>query len=633
MRKEGDREKIFTRRALMLGGGQLALFGVLASRMYYLQVIESDQYKMLADENRINLRLLPPPRGRIIDRFGIELANNERNYRVVLIPEQTEDVEMTLARLSELIPIPSHERRRILRDTKRMRSFVPISVTENLTWEQFSRINVASPDLPGIQPDVGEKRFYPHGEAFAHVVGYVAPVSEEELTDDPVLQLPGFRIGKSGIEKTRDLELRGSAGNSRVEVNAYGRVIRELARRDGEIGRDVRLTIDAKLQHYAIERFGDESGACVVMDIHGGEVLALVSNPAFEPNAFNIGLSRNEWQTLVRNPRKPLVNKAIGGQYPPGSTFKMVVAQAALEAGAIGFDHTAFCPGHMDLGDRRFHCWKRGGHGNMSLNSAIMQSCDVFFFDIAKRTGVDPIAAMARRFGFGETLGLEIGGEKAGLIPTKDWKLALTGVPWQKGETLNTGIGQGFVSATPLQMCVMAARLGSAGKAVVPRLIKDAAPATSATTGAVISANTGSGFASLGMSESALRVIRDAMHAVSNTPRGTAYRSRIKDKEFALAGKTGTSQVRRISKADRLSGRYKNKDKPWEERDHAIFVAYAPSHAPRYAISVVVEHGGSGSKAAAPIARDVLLYAQRRNPLAATPNDDVVILASEPAGG
>ena len=629
MRKEGDREKILTRRALLLGGGQLAMFGVLAARMYYLQVIESDQYKMLADENRINLRLLPPPRGRIIDRFGTELANNERNYRVVLIPEQTDDVEMTLARLSDLIPISSRERRRILRDTKRMRSFVPISVTENLTWEQFSRINVASPDLPGIQPDVGEKRFYPHGEAFAHVVGYVAPVSEEELTDDPVLQLPGFRIGKSGIEKTRDLELRGTAGNSRVEVNAYGRVIRELARRDGEIGRDVRLTIDAKLQHFAIERFGAESGACVVMDIHGGEVLALVSNPAFEPNAFNIGLSRDQWQNLVRNPRAPLVNKAIGGQYPPGSTFKMVVAQAALETGAIGFDHKVFCAGHMDLGDRRFNCWKRGGHGKMSLNSAIMQSCDVFFFDIAKRTGVDQIAAMAHRFGFGEALGLEIGGEKAGLIPTKDWKLALTGVPWQKGETLNTGIGQGYVSATPLQMCVMAARLGSGGRAVTPRLIKKSDSTIDA--GSEIGAQ--SGFASLGMSEPALRAIREAMHAVSNTPRGTAYRSRITDTEFALAGKTGTSQVRRISKADRLSGRYKNKNKPWEERDHAIFVAYAPSHAPRYAISVIVEHGGSGSKAAAPVARDVLLYAQRRNPLATTPNDDVAVPTTEAAGG
>ena len=629
MRKEGDREKILTRRALLLGGGQLAMFGVLAARMYYLQVIESDQYKMLADENRINLRLLPPPRGRIIDRFGTELANNERNYRVVLIPEQTDDVEMTLARLSDLIPISSRERQRILRDTKRMRSFVPISVTENLTWEQFSRINVASPDLPGIQPDVGEKRFYPHGEAFAHVVGYVAPVSEEELTDDPVLQLPGFRIGKSGIEKTRDLELRGTAGNSRVEVNAYGRVIRELARRDGEIGRDVRLTIDAKLQHFAIERFGAESGACVVMDIHGGEVLALVSNPAFEPNAFNIGLSRDQWQNLVRNPRAPLVNKAIGGQYPPGSTFKMVVAQAALETGAIGFDHKVFCAGHMDLGDRRFNCWKRGGHGKMSLNSAIMQSCDVFFFDIAKRTGVDQIAAMAHRFGFGEALGLEIGGEKAGLIPTKDWKLALTGVPWQKGETLNTGIGQGYVSATPLQMCVMAARLGSGGRAVTPRLIKKSDSTIDA--GSEIGAQ--SGFASLGMSEPALRAIREAMHAVSNTPRGTAYRSRITDTEFALAGKTGTSQVRRISKADRLSGRYKNKNKPWEERDHAIFVAYAPSHAPRYAISVIVEHGGSGSKAAAPVARDVLLYAQRRNPLATTPNDDVAVPTTEAAGG
>ena len=402
MRKEGDREKTLTRRALMLGAGQLTLFGVLASRMYYLQVIEADQYKMLADENRINLRLLPPLRGRIIDRFGVELANNERNYRVVLIPEQTKDVEQTLARLSELIPIPNHERRRILRDTKRMRSFVPISVTENLSWEQFSRINVASPDLPGIQPDVGEKRFYPYGPAFAHVAGYVAPVSEEELTNDPVLQLPGFRIGKSGIEKTLDLELRGTAGNSRVEVNAYGRVIRELARRDGEIGRDVRLTIDAKLQNYAIERFGDGSGACVVMDIHGGEVLALVSNPAFEPNAFNLGLSRNEWQALAGDERKPLSNKAITGQYPPGSTFKMVVAQAALEAGAIGTEHQVFCPGFVDLGDRRFHCWKKHGHGNMSMTSALQQSCDVFFFDIAKRVGVDRIAVMARRFGFGD---------------------------------------------------------------------------------------------------------------------------------------------------------------------------------------------------------------------------------------
>ena len=309
MRKDGSRKKMLTRRAFMLGGGQLALFGVLASRMYYLQVIESDQYKMLADDNRINLRLLPPPRSRIFDRFGVELANNERNYRVVLIPEQTEDVEMTLARLSELIEIPSHERQRILRDTERLRSFVPISVTENLTWEQFSRINVASPDLPGIQPDVGEKRFYPRGRTFAHVVGYVAPVSEEELTDDPVLQLPGFRIGKSGVEKARDLELRGTAGNSRVEVNAYGRVIRELARRDGGAGRDVHLTVDAKLQQFAVERIGEESGACVVMDVHGGEVLALVSNPAFDPNAFNLGLTWKEWQALVGDPKKPLIHK------------------------------------------------------------------------------------------------------------------------------------------------------------------------------------------------------------------------------------------------------------------------------------------------------------------------------------
>ena len=619
MRKDRGREKTLTRRAVMLGAGQLGLFTLLAGRMYYLQVVESDQYRMLADDNRINLRLLPPPRSRILDRFGVELAGNERNYRVVLVPEQTDDVEMTLARLSELVEIPDGERRRILRDAGRRRGFVPISVTENLTWEQFARVNVASPDLPGIQSEAGEKRFYPHGSAFAHVVGYVAPVSEEELTDDPVLQLPGFRIGKSGVEKSRDLELRGTAGNSRVEVNAYGRVIRELARRDGESGREVHLTVDAALQHFAIERMGEESGACVVIDIHGGELLALVSSPAFEPNAFNLGHSRAAWQALVDDPRKPLIDKAISGQYPPGSTFKMVVAQAALEADVIGFGHRVFCRGHLDLGDRRFHCWKRGGHGHMRLKAAIAESCDVFFYDIAKRAGVDRIASMARRFGFGEMLGMEIGGEQPGLVPDRDWKLAVTGVPWQQGETFNVGIGQGFVLATPLQLCVMAARLAS-GAAVAPRLIRQPGAADS-----------GVGFAPLGLSAPALRTIREAMHAACNSSRGTAYASRIEEPGMALAGKTGTSQVRRISKADRLAGRV-NEDRPWRERDHAIFVAFAPSHAPRYAISVVVEHGGSGSTAAAPIARDVLRYAQARNPLA-VPNADFAGLAGGAAGG
>ena len=620
MRKDRGREKILTRRAAMLGAGQLGLFTLLAGRMYYLQVVESDQYRMLADDNRINLRLLPPPRSRILDRFGVELAGNDRNYRVVLIPEQTDDVEMTLARLSELIEIPDGERLRILRDAGRRRGFVPVSVAENLTWDQFARVNVASPDLPGIQPEASERRSYPHGSAFAHVVGYVAPVSEEELTDDPVLQLPGFRIGKSGVEKSRDLELRGTAGNSRVEVNAYGRVIRELARRDGESGREVHLTVDAALQHFAIARMGEESGACVVIDIHGGELLALVSSPAFEPNAFNLGHSRAAWQALVDDPRKPLIDKAISGQYPPGSTFKMVVAQAALEAGVIGFGHRVYCRGHLDLGDHRFHCWKRGGHGHMRLKAAIAQSCDVYFYDIAKRVGVDRIASMARRFGFGEALGMEIGGEQPGMIPDRDWKLAVTGVPWQQGETFNVGIGQGFVLATPLQLCVMAARLAS-GTAVAPRLIRQPGAADS-----------GVGFAPLGLSPQVLREIRKAMHAVCNNSHGTAYASRIEDPGMALAGKTGTSQVRRISRADRLAGRVRNEDRPWRERDHAIFVAFAPSHAPRYAISVVVEHGGSGSKAAAPIARDVLRYAQARNPLA-VPKTDFAGLAAGAAGG
>ena len=612
MRREARRSKSFTRRAIILAGGQLALFGVLAGRLYYLQVIDADQYKMLSEENRINLVLLPPPRGRVLDRFGVQLAGNRQNYRALLVPEQTGDVGETLSRLGELVPIGDWERRRILREVERKRRFVPITVTENLSWAQFSRINVYSPDLPGIQPDVGETRHYPYGTAFAHVVGYVAPVSEDELGGDPLLELPGFRIGKNGIEREYDLDLRGKAGNSRVEVNAYGRVIRELARRDGEPGDDIVLTIDAGLQQFISNRLGQQSAACVVLDVHNGEVLALASTPGFDPNDFNIGLSQSTWRNLMDDARKPLINKAINGQYPPGSTFKMIVALAGLESGTLSESHRVFCPGFLTLGDRTFHCWKKQGHGEMNVTSGIEESCDVFFFDAAQRIGVDRIEAMARRFGFGETLGIELPSEKAGLLPTRAWKEAVYGVPWQRGETLNTGIGQGYVLATPLQLAVMAARLANGGNAVKPTLVRG----NSALAGEV--GGEAEGPPSLGLTRQALKLVQDAMVRVSNSPRGTAFASRVRHADFTIAGKTGTSQVRRISQIEREQKRPK-KDRPWAERDHALFVAYAPAEAPRYAIAVLVEHGGSGARTAAPIARDILLELRRRDPLARTP--------------
>ncbi len=608
MENINSRFKVLSRRATILAGGKLALFSILGGRMYYLQVLQADQYKMMADENRISLRLLSPTRGRILDRFGAELANSRQNYRVELIPEQTAAVEDTLIALARIVPISERNRRRVLREAKRKRSFVPITVAENLDWELFAQVNVHSPDLPGIQPDVGETRFYPHADAFAHTVGYVAAASEDEVGDDPLLQLPGFRVGKDGLERVFDAELRGAAGDNQVEVNAFGRVIRELNRNDGEPGEDLVLTVDAKLQEFAHKRLEGESASAVVLDVHTGDVLALVSTPGFDPNDFNVGLSQEKWQSLLDSPRAPLTNKTVAGQYPPGSAFKMVVALAALEAGVIGADHRVHCRGSTVLGNNEFHCWKK--HGTLNLVDAVAQSCDVHFYDIAKRTGIDRISEMAVRMGLGQTLGVGLPGEKPGLIPTRDWKLATYGVPWQQGETLNAGIGQGFVLTTPLQLAVMTARLVNGGFAVTPHLVR-------ALGGTEI--GTRESPATLGISQANLALMREAMAKVTSAPRGTAFASRIRDKKFAMAGKTGTAQVLRISKEEWLTGVRKNEDKKWIERDHALFVGYAPVSAPRYAVSVIVEHGGSGSKSAAPIARDILLESQKLDPISRAP--------------
>lgn len=601
------RIKTFTRRAALLGGAKLTLLGVLAGRLYYLQVVKAERYRVLADENRVNLRLLPPPRGRIFDRAGRVIAENKQNYRVVLVPELAGDVAKTLTAIHEIIPISDDERARILREVRHKRGFLPVTVREHLSWTQVSRIEVSTPYLPGVSIDVGQVRTYPYGASFAHVIGYVAAVSEKELTGDPVLELPDFRIGKNGMEKTHDLALRGRAGNLQVEVNAHGRVIRELARAEGERGSDVTLTIDHGLQDFAAARLGAQSASAAVIDIHGGDVLALVSTPSFDPNAFNQGLTRRQWSELVNNPRAPLINKAISGQYPPGSTFKLVVAMAALDAGVIGRGHTVWCPGHMKLGNRRFHCWKRGGHGRLALVKAIARSCDVYFYDIALKVGVERIAVMARRLGLGQTMDIDLPGERPGLIPTPDWKLATLGRRWQKGETLNVGIGQGFVLATPLQLAVMVARIANGGHAVTPHLTRGLGEGPNAGAWAAPPAD------SLGLSQSALAIVREGMNKVSNWRRGTAYRARIEDEGMALAGKTGTSQVKRITKKERDAGVIKNEDRPWKDRDHALFVAYAPVQAPRYAISIIVEHGGGGSKVAAPMARDILLKAQTRD--------------------
>ncbi len=593
-----DRLKVFTRRAIIVASIKGTLIAALASRMYYLQVIESSRFKKLADENRISIRLLAPVRGRIVDRFGEIMATNRADYRAYIIPEQTADVAATLDALAKIIPIDDSDRTRILATSRRQRSFFAVPVAENLSWDDFARINIASPDLPGVQPDVGTTRYYPYRDLTAHLLGYVGAPNEEEAGNDPLLHLPSFKIGKNGLERTFDAPLRGVAGNMKVEVNAYGRVIRELDQEEATPGAELKLTIDLGLQKFAAERISAESASVIVMDIHSGDVLAFASMPAYDPNDFNVGIRQDTWKTLLGDIRKPLVDKIVQGQYPPGSTFKMVVAMAALESGVVNAAHEVYCPGKRRLGNHVFHCWKREGHGTQNMIGGIRNSCDVYFYDLAERTGVDAIAAMARRFGLGEAFDIGVPHTASGLVPSMAWKQKRFGVPWQKGETLIVGIGQGYILTTPLQLAVMTARIANGGYAVMPRLVRPKKAAKPSR---------------IEVSDYALSVVRQGMVEVTTSARGTAYGARITEDGYSMAGKTGTAQVRRISKEERATRVIKNEDKPWIERDHALFVGFGPIENPRYAIAVVVEHGGSGSKAAGPIARDILLEAMRRN--------------------
>lgn len=613
MKRETSRRTRFTRRALLLGGGQLGLLALLAGRLYQLQVVEAEKYVTLAEENRISLRLIAPPRGRILDRHGAPIAGNRENFRAMLVAEQAPDVQATLATFTELVPLTEAELARIERDTRRQRRFVPVNVRDFLSWDDMARLEVNAPDLPGILIDRGATRLYPGGEEFAHVLGYVAPPAEADLEadQDPLLALPGVRIGRAGIEKVHDRVLRGRAGAIQLEVNAVGRVIRELSRQEGTPGQDVSLSVDADLQRFAMQRIGGESAAAVVLDARNGEVMVMASSPSFDPGVFNSGVSQAQWRTWMANRRKPLTNKAISGLYAPGSTFKMVVALAALEANVLVPNERITCNGYVELGDARFHCWKKEGHGGMDLRAGLKQSCDVYFYEVARRLGIDRVAAMANRFCLGVDTGIELQGARAGLMPTRAWKLGATGVAWQQGETLIHGIGQGFIQSTPLQLATMTARLAT-GRAVKPHL-------TRAIGGVVARGDRAEDWPVIGVSERNLRLVREAMNAVVNEPGGTAYASRLPDRQL-MAGKTGTTQVRRISMADRQRGvPHSAASVPWEFRDHALFVAYAPYDNPAYAIAVIIEHGGGGSTAAAPVARDVMAEVLARDPARRAP--------------
>ncbi|WP_417628501.1 penicillin-binding protein 2 [Pararhodobacter aggregans] len=598
-----DSARVISRRAMLMGGAQMVFAGALVLRMRNLQLGQAEEFRLLADENRINIRLLPPSRGLIVDRNGTLLAGNVQNYRIVLVREDAGEPRAALERLAQLIPLSADEIDRAEREIMRHRPFVPVTIVDQLNWEEVARVAANAPAMPGITPEVGFNRHYPFGAEFAHSVGYVGPVSEADLaareTPEPLLMIPRFQIGKIGVEREYEETLRGTAGHRRVEVNAVGREMRELDRQEGDPGSTLQLTLDRQLQAFTLARLGEDSAAAVVLEVQTGNVLALASAPSFDPNLFVRGISVADYGGLRDNDHRPMSNKTVQGAYPPGSTFKMVTALAAFEAGLATPDERVYCPGYIEAAGRRFHCWNRGGHGRVNLTSALSESCDVFFYDMAQRVGIDRINAMAERLGLGIRYDLPLSGISSGLNPSREWKRERRGAEWVVGDTINASIGQGYVLATPLQLAVMTARLAT-NRAILPRLvhaiddieqpIPDQPP--------------------LGLSAAALAQVQRGMWEVSNAQRGTAYGSRIVDANLRMAGKTGSSQVFSITAAERAAGVRRQDQLPWNRRDHALFVCYAPDTDPRYAVSVVVEHGGGGSSVAAPIARDIILAAQ-----------------------
>lgn len=593
MNRNGEKSRVVERRTLVVIAFNLLAFAVIVARLYFLQVKEADKYKMMSDENRISTRFLVPPRGLIFDRNGEIIAKNEQDFQALMVAEQTPDIAETLKTFKQIVPLTEGEEQKIRKDLKNKRRFIPIKLKDNLSWNEVSKILLHAPDLPGVEINEGLSRYYPYADIYAHVLGYVGPVSDKDKKDNPLYMVPGFKIGKSGLERYFDYKLQGKGGTIKLEVNAYGRVMNEIERNSGEEGQSLTLTLDARLQRAAYEAFGEESGAAVVLNVRTGEILALVSTPSFDPNLFTNGISYKHWNALLKNERTPLVNKAVSGQYSPGSTFKVVVALAALEAGVIDLNTRFNCSGGLDVGNIRFHCWRHSGHGSLNVVEALKHSCDIFFYETAMKLGIDKIHDMAVKLGMGNVLEVGLDNEKAGIIPTKAWKKARFGTSWTQGDAANSGIGQGYVLVTPLQLATMLARVVNGGYAVQPTFIKPTEKELSK-------------IKRLDISTKNIEIVKRGMFEVVNGTGGTAGRARFNINGAMMGGKTGTTQVRRISMKERNSGILRDEQLPWRLRNHALFIGFTPVDNPRYSVAVIVEHGSSGSGVAAPIASKIL---------------------------
>lgn len=582
----------FSRRALLVGAGQAGLFGLLGWRLHQLQILDSSDYRLLSDENRMTMQLVAPSRGAIYDRFGTVIAEDRENLRVLVVPAFCKSLSGTLDALATVVPVSTATRDRVARSARRQSGYYPVLVTEGLSWRQFALLNVLAPQIPGMRTDRSGYRLYSHSRPMAHVVGYVGMAGTEEVNDDPVMRLPGFRTGRTGVEKTFDRELRGSPGSIKYEVDVRGRVVRELGSRPSTKGTDIVLTIDHHLQTVALDRIKDHRVASiVVIDVVTGGILVMASTPTFDPNDVAFKVDMEKWRELGRNPDHPMHNRAVRGQYPPGSTFKVVTALAGLSAGVIDEHETMRCPGSYAVGRKRFRCWKSHG-GGIDVHQALKQSCDVYFYETAKRMGIDHLALVARELGLGQTYDCGLPGQKPGLIPDRAWKRANLFDAWYPGETVIAGIGQGFVSTTPLQLAVMTARVAT-GRAVRPKLVMSSRDHTEP-------------WPLLNLDPAHLEIVRNGMIAVVNEKGGTAGRSALKLGDVQMAGKTGTSQV--------VSSHNEHKLSAYERETHALFIAFAPANAPRYAAACVVEHGGGGSRAAAPVVSDVMTELLLRDP-------------------
>ena len=615
------------RRMFIIGAAKFIVFTGIIARLFSLQITENKKYLTLSDKNRLREWRLPPVRGEFLDYFGNVIAGNLKVYQLHIIPEEVEDFKYLMVRLKEILSLNNNEFKKIIKKKNSQKSWETLIISKNLTWDQFTKINYFLHDLTGAKPVLSVSRNYPFNENYTHILGYVSEASEKDILNNALIKskhVPGLKVGKTGLEKTFENELIGTNGIQRYEVNAYGKRISQLDHTDGINGKTIQLTIDTEIQKFCGELLKNVSGSISIMDIYTGEIVAMQSSPSFDPNLFLFGIKQDDWQLIRNNPLKPLINKTLSGLYSPGSTFKPIVALSALENKIIDENFKVNCKGKIEMYGQTYHCWKKKGHGVVNLKSAMKQSCDTYFYEIARKLGVDRLKKTSIKFGLGEKVLKEnFNNEKKGLVPDTKWKKNNLGKNWVIGETLIAGIGQGYIQTTPLQLCQMTAQLANGGFKIYPKIIVDEKSKTAEEIKLIMDKNSKDlnkktnvlkdttelleilnkiEHECLYKNPKNIKLVREAMFSSTNEVRGTSYSSRIEDPKYQFAGKTGTSQVKRITKADRELD-LKTLDIPYNERDHALYIAFGPYKNPRYALSIVIEHGGSGSSAAAPIAK------------------------------